>query len=182
MARPQCAEVPDRAGQRVEIAVEPWLGREQQRPHVLAHHDEPVSVLHRLAQRSAPCHVGADVDLDRVSHHALFTSDGGQALVAEALRTAADVAAPAELAETRHVVVVDVPQHDAPIGERGDRRHDRGVEHVVHVDDVGIELGDGRSDSGGRVGVRPSFGEPGDDPDLVQLGRQRARHDPAHER
>ena len=56
----------------------------------------------------------------RLSQHALSVIDGGQAVVSEALRAAADVAAPAQLAETRQVVVVDVPQHDAATGQCGD--------------------------------------------------------------
>ena len=111
----------------------------------------------------------------RVPHHAVALIDGGEALVPEPLCTAADVATPTELAEARQVVVMDIPQHDPSTGQCGDGGDDVRVEHVVQVDDVGVELGDRRRDRPRRVGAAPSLGEARDDADLIEPDGDRCR-------
>ncbi len=66
-----------------------------------------------------------------VSQDTLPVFDGDQTVVTETLRTTANVVAPAQLAETRQVVVVHIPHHHPLTLDSGDRLHRGGVEDVV---------------------------------------------------
>ena len=139
------------------------------------------SVIERLSVGTA-FHIAEPMAPVRVPHHAVALVDGGEALVPQPLCTAADVATPTELAEARQVVVVDVPQHDSSTGQCGDGGDDVRVEHVVQVDDVGVELGDRRRDRPRRVGAAPSIGEARDDADLIEPDGESAGDDAADQR
>ena len=98
----------------METAIDLGYGIAQQRLHVVADDDDCVDLGERLAQLDAGVEVGPVKCLVGVAEHAMAVADGGQAVVSEALWTGPDVASPAQFAETGQVVIVHVPQQDAP--------------------------------------------------------------------
>jgi hypothetical protein len=66
-------------------------------------------------------------------------ADGDEAIRSQSLLATPEVATPSELAETRDIVVVHVPDQWPAIHQPGHGRDHGRIEDVVHIDDIGIE-------------------------------------------
>ena len=171
----------DGASHEVDSLGQVWLRVDQQGSHVLAHHDHLVGLAQRTAQRPTSTEL---VSIERaigVAQHTSPPGDRHQAALPEPFPAAAMITPPAELAETGHVVVMDIPDERTTVRNGGHSPNHKRVKHVVEVDDVRVEHPDQPHQLRSRLSKRFTRREPLHDVHRVQLDRHVGAEVPAHE-